>query len=168
MCFRIFSALTFLFLFAGLAAAQDKPAEPGGPTADGRDNGRPSLLAELNLSADQVEQIRQLNHSRRPQMQQAQRRLRDANHALDAAIYADTVNDTDVQARLREVQAAQGDLARLRFEGELAVRKLLTPEQLTKFRDLRRRFEEQMRKFRRNGQRPAGRGGQPPPGDFRN
>ena len=92
-------------------------------------------------------------------MQEAQRRLRDANRALDKAIYADLVNDSDVQGCLREFQAAQADLAKLRFENELAVRKLLTPEQLTKFRNLRQRFEQQMQNLRRN--RRQGRPGPP-------
>jgi periplasmic protein CpxP/Spy len=165
---RTFILISSLFLFANFASAQDGPPEMGGPP-NGR-GGRPNLMAELNLSADQIQQLKDLNRGRRPRIQDAQLRLREANRALDMAIYADAVNDIEVQTRLREFQAAQAEMARLRFENELAVRKVLTPEQLTKFRELRRRFEEQTRKFRRNGQpRPRGgrRGdGQRPPVDF--
>jgi Spy/CpxP family protein refolding chaperone len=75
----------------------------------------------------------------------AQIRLRAANRALDAAIYADQVSDSDVEARIAEAQAAQAEVAKLRSMNEYAVRKVLTPEQLVHFRELRRKFEE-MRK----------------------
>ena len=141
---------TRLFLFiliAFAAAASGLYAQNGPPPGDGpqddRGEGRPNLLAELGLSPEQVQQIRRMNQERRPAMMQAQRRMRDANRALDMAIYRDVVNDEEFQTRLKEVQAAQSDLARLRFENELSVRRILTPDQLVKFRDVRRRFEEQ-------------------------
>ena len=128
---------------------------------------RPNLLAALGLSPDQIDQIKQINAERRPQLQQAVRRFRLANRALDMAVYADVLNESDVQTKLREYQAAQAQLAGLRFGTELAVRTVLTPDQLVKFRDLRRRFAEQretdQQKQRRR--RPFGPGaGGPRPG----
>ena len=67
-------------------------------------------------------------------------RLHNANRALDEAIYADTVDEAAFQSRLKEVNQAQAEVARLRFTNELAVRKILTADQLARFRDLRRRF----------------------------
>ena len=164
----------FLFLLIAVSAtasvsyAQEGPP-PGDAPRDDRGDGRPNLLAELGLSPEQVQQIRRLNQGRRAAMMQAQRRMREANRALDMAIYRDTVSDEEFQTRLREVQAAQSDLARLRFESELSVRRILTPEQLVRFRDIRRRFEEQReneirgrRRERRMGpDGPAGRGDHP-------
>jgi len=156
----------FLLLFtASLALStgaygQDGPPPDDGPHDDRPDARRPNLLAELGLSREQVQQIRRMNQERRPAMMQAQRRMREANRDLDMAIYRDSVNDEEFQARLKEFQAAQSELARLRFESELSVRKILTPEQLVRFRDLRRRFAEaregnmQDRRMRRDGQGP--------------
>ena len=138
----------FLFVLITAAAtasalnAQDGPPPGEGPR-DERGEGRPNLLAELGLSPEQVQQIRRTNQQRRPAMEQAKRRMHLANRALDMAIYRDTVNDEEFQTCLKEVQAAQSDLARLRFENELSVRRVLTPDQLVRFRDIRRRFEEQ-------------------------
>jgi Spy/CpxP family protein refolding chaperone len=84
--------------------------------------------------------------------------MQDAARNLDMAIYGDVVNDADVKARLREFQVAEAELSRLRFESELAVRKILTPEQLIKFRELRRQFAEERRK-RAAGRRTQGPGG---------
>ena len=164
----------FLIILIALAAtasvirAQDGPPPGDGPRDDHGD-GRPNLLAELGLSPEQVQQIRRMNQERRPAMMQAQRRMREANRALDMAIYRDTVKDEEFQTCLKEVQAAQSDLARLRFENELSVRKILTPEQLVRFRDIRRRFEEQReadmrlrrQQRRMGGDRPALNGDHP-------
>lgn len=98
-----------------------------------------------------------MNQARRPLMEEATRRLRAANRALDMTIYADTLNQDDVDARLKEFQSAQAEVAKLRFQGELELRKVLTPEQLGKFRALREQFgrRREMRQNRRRGAPPA-------------
>ena len=139
----------FLFIFAAAVLmnpvagfSQDGPP-PGDATHEGGpDDRRPNLLAELGLSPEQVQQVRRMNQERRPAMMIAQRRMREANRDLDMAIYSDTVSEAEFAKRLSEFQAAQAELARLRFESELSVRKVLTPEQLVRFRDIRRRFAE--------------------------
>lgn len=104
---------------------------------------RPNLLRQLGLTQDQIAQIRQINQDRKPQIRAAQNRLREANRNLDEAIYADAANDAEIQARLKEVQAAHADVIRIRSLTELAVRRILSPEQLAKFRDVRRQFMEE-------------------------
>jgi Spy/CpxP family protein refolding chaperone len=125
----------------GVTVAQDNPPPDGSkPQVDGRKNEKPNFLRQLGLTPEQFQQIRRMNQARKPEMDRAAVRLRMANRALDETIYADTVDDAGFQARLRELQAAQADMARLRFTGELGVRKVLTPEQLARFRELRQRF----------------------------
>lgn len=159
---RLFLFLIILSMGAIVTVyAQAEP--PARDVAEQREAGarRPNLLAELGLSPDQVQQIRRLNQARRPAMAEAQRRMREANRNLDIAIYGDAVSDADFQSRLKEFHAAQAEVARLRFEGELAVRKVLTPEQLVRFREIRRSFAEsqndnrQRRMQRRNRRFPA-------------
>ncbi|HUR97140.1 MAG TPA: hypothetical protein VMZ26_03625, partial [Pyrinomonadaceae bacterium] len=126
---------------------------------------RPNLLAELGLSPDQLQQIGRVNRERRPAIRDARRRMGDAARDLDIAIYGDVVNEADVKSRLKEFQAAEAELSRLRFESELAVRKILTAEQLVRFRELRRRFaEERMKNAPQRGMRRRG-PGMPPPHD---
>jgi len=103
---------------------------------------RPNLLESLGLSKNQIRQIRVLNRERKPQMEAAQQRMREANRALDMAIYADGMNEADVSARLKDFQDAQADVARIRFHSELSIRKVLTPDQLVRFRGLRARVAE--------------------------
>ncbi|MEO6655726.1 MAG: hypothetical protein ABIO36_06545 [Pyrinomonadaceae bacterium] len=146
--FRIFVILTAGFIFSATAFAQDgkpvegQPLEVQRPAANQPQDVRTTFLRQLGLSREQIQQIRKLNIERKPVMEEAQRRSRQANRALDEAIYADVVSDTDIAARLKEAQLAQADVARIRFMNELAVRRILTSEQLLRFRDLRQRFEQ--------------------------
>jgi Spy/CpxP family protein refolding chaperone len=143
---RLFSLIVTLFVF-GLAIAETRaqeempPEEQRPPLERVR---RPNLLEELGLSREQIQQIRRINQARRPLMQEAQQRFREANRALDMAIYADSPNDADVQARMKDVQLAQAEVIKIRTQSEFAIRKVLTPEQLVKFRELRERFMRRM------------------------
>lgn len=145
----VFTSLLMLTAASAFAQQQDTPpddAQAARPT-------RPNLLATLGLTPDQIQQIKQINRERRPPVQEAVRRLREANRALDAAVYSDVVDESEFQTRLTEFQAAQAEVARLRFQSELAIRKILTPEQIVRFRELRRKFAEARDKTRRDGRR---------------
>ena len=129
--------------FSGAAHGQDtKPEGQPQPNANQPQDVRTNVLRQLGLSPDQVQKIRRVNMERKPLMEEANRRLREANRTLNEAIYADQVNDEEVQARLKELQLAQAEVAKIRFTNELSVRRILTSEQLVRFRDLRQRFEQ--------------------------
>ena len=134
-----------LTVLTSIAFGQDGPPQQRGggnkPPIDGEmQPKRPNLIRLLGLTPEQAQHLRKLNQDRKPQMDSAMQRLRGANRALDETIYADSVDEAAFQARLKEVNQAQAEVARLRFTNELAVRKILTPDQLARFRDLRRRF----------------------------
>ena len=156
----IFVAAAGVVLFAVPAFSQNGPPEARPPERQMMDNGRPNLLKELGLTPEQLEEVRRMNQARKPLMDEATKKVREANRALDMAVYADTLNEEEVAARLKDFQQAQAEAAKLRFCGELELRKILTPEQLTKFRQLRERFgrgREMRQNRRRNlppGQRP--------------
>ena len=142
---KLFFLVVISLSLTGVVAAQEaaanvKPTE----TIQGPFNEppRPNLFDQLGLELSQIQQIRRLNAERRPLMEAAQRRFREVNRALDAAIYADQLDEAEVQERLKEVQLAQTDVAKVRFLSELAIRKILTAEQLVRFRKLRQRFEK--------------------------
>ena len=154
-------------LISAPAFSQDGPPPTGADQQNRRDDRRPNLLAELGLAPEQIQQIRRLNQERRPRIQEARRRMGEASRNLDMAIYGDVlVTEAEFQSRLKEFQAAEAEVARLRFENELAVRKVLTPEQLVRFRELRRRFAEEARdRFPNRRMQRRGGGGPPRSGD---
>jgi Spy/CpxP family protein refolding chaperone len=144
----IYAALSLILAAVAaqdLSAQESKSTDPQAPATGGHVRpfaGRGRLPAALGLSPDQIARIRQINAERRPLMEAAQKRLREANRALDAAIYADEMNEADVEAKLADVQGAQAAVSRLRYTNELAVRQVLSPEQLARFRELRKSFED--------------------------
>ena len=141
----------FLFAFAAFGQNQFDTDEPNRPQER-----RGEIISRvLGLSPEQQLQIRELNKSNRDNIRNAQENLRNAKAELDRAIYADNYDETDLQNKLKAVVEAQAEITKLRATNELAVRKLLTPEQVVKFRNLRQRFAEQreQRQIRRQ-QRP--------------
>lgn len=112
------------------------------PNATNQPDVRTATLRQLGLSNVQLQQIRRINIERKPLMDAAQRRLRQSNRLLDEIIYADNPSDADIQVRLKDFQLAQAEVSKIRFMNELAVRRILTPEQLVRFRRLRQRFEQ--------------------------
>ncbi len=106
--------LFFLLLSAatGVWAQETKPDETppenDRPGMNQPQDARFNLLRRLGLSREQIQRIRRMNAARRPLIEAAQVRFREANRTLDEAIYADQVNEEDVQARLKDVQLAAG------------------------------------------------------------
>ena len=140
--YKLFLPLAAVFVFTGAILAQDTKQGEIQPTPTPVKDVRTTALAQLGLTKEQVQEIRRINVARKPLMDEAQKNLREANRLLDEAIYSDQVNETDVQLRLKDAQTAQAEVARIRFMNEFAVRRVLTPEQLVRFRELRQRFEQ--------------------------
>ncbi len=143
------------FLLLGCFMTVKAQDEIPNPPQSANQPKRPGLLAQLGLTREQVQQIRQINQDNRPQMREANQRLREANRNLDLAVYGDKIEDTEVENRLQAVNAARAEVVRLRTETEFAVRKILTPDQLVKFREIRRRMmseKEVLPRLRNNRQ----------------
>jgi Spy/CpxP family protein refolding chaperone len=139
-CFIGIVGIVALSLTVSVSAQDREPMQR--PPGDGPQMQRQAWLRELGLSPDQIQKIREMNTRSRPLMAAAQRLVAEANRLLDQAIYADEVSEDLVASRLREFQDAQAEVSRLRFENELEMRRVLSAEQLVRFRDLRRRFNE--------------------------
>jgi len=135
----IFIGLLLTISFSAVNAQEEMPANDL-PNQSLNKTTRPNLLAELELSQQQIQQIRRINREKQPLLREAQRRLVQAKQNLDEAVYADNFDESDVQARLKEVQVSQAEVFKIRTTTEFAVRKILNPEQLVKFREIRQRF----------------------------
>ena len=165
--------LLFTLLFLTLAFSAAQAQNPDNVQKRQFDEPqRPQLLRELGLRPDQVRQIQMINGENREKIREANFRLHEARKSLDAAIYADNADAALFETRLREFQNAQAEVIKIRAMTELAIRKILTPEQLIRFRELRAKFEEfrqDRREFRqelrRNPQKRRFGKGQKPPQD---
>lgn len=143
--------LTFLLTVTAFSTVSAQETLPENETQNQQQANRPfRLLQELGLSREQIQQIRRINQERRPITQEAARRWRQANRDLDIAIYADDSNEEQIKELLKSAQLAQAELLKERSLTEFLIRKVLTPEQLVKFRNLRQQLMEQRVNQRRN------------------
>lgn len=126
--------------------------------ANVRNRVRRDPLRALNLTVDQIQQIRAIREESKDEWRAIRDRLAQAYVALDEAIYADNVNEALITERAREVGLAQAEIARMRSLTELKIRRVLTPEQLNTMRTMRR----EARAAERGGTRENGFGQRPP------
>lgn len=166
LCALFVTAFFLLLIFSpSVVPAQDEPdAQQGRMEARRPPNRDGDLVRQLNLSPEQIDKIRAIREGNRELRRQIGQRIRAARMALDSAIYVENADDGVVEQRARELAEAQSAQIRLQAQTELSVRRILTPEQLQMFRDLRTRAE-QRRNRRLRGNRPMGDGGQGGPVD---
>ena len=138
---RLSIVTLLMFVSAISAIAQDQPSPPAAPAAD--------PIQQLNLTPQQRQQIRRLTEETRVERQTTNRRVREANIALNQALDAEPVDDNVVEQRINELAAAQAAQLRMRVNLELRIRRLLYPEQLATLRRLHLQLRDVM-----NPQRP--------------
>ena len=109
----------------------------------------PDPIEQLRLTPDQRQRIRMIFEENKNERQSINRRVREANVALDRALDAEPADETVIDQRLNELATAQAAQMRMRIYTELKIRRELRPEQLATLRRLRL----QVRDFV-NGQRP--------------
>lgn len=142
-----------LIIFSG-ASALAQGGEAPQPNEDERranvrKRGRRDPLRALNLTVDQLQQIRAIREESKDEWRAIREKLSQAYSALDDAIYSDNVNEALIAERAREVGVAQAAVARMRSLTELKIRRVLTPEQLNTLRNMR----QEARAADRNGER---------------
>ena len=143
-------SLSFFTANARALAQEEEAQQNQARTAEqGQNNQDADLIRRLQLTPDQIRQIREIRRESGEEMRLSRQALMQAQQALDEAIYADTVNEAEVEKRAREVSAAQANVVRLRALTELHIRRVLTPEQLNTLRKIRDEAKQQIRERRR-------------------
>jgi Spy/CpxP family protein refolding chaperone len=157
---RAAMSITMLFIFLlAISTSQVFAQTPGeGPPPEaGQDDQTQDWRGALNLTPDQVGRIRSILQEKKFERQSTGQRLRQAQRALDEAIYSDNATEAVIEQRAREVAEAQAAQIRLRAMTELNIRRVLTPEQLGTFRRIRQesmRANREQRLENGNPQRP--------------
>lgn len=120
-------ALVPLLFALGFSNAHARPGHHGGPKMH-------KLMKELDLTAEQKEKIKAERDKRKTEMKAAREKAKAAREKLREAFKANAPAD-QLRTLKNEAQAAQTAMADARFEGMLALREMLTPEQRTKFNE---------------------------------
>ena len=145
---KILLSLILVLMAATFTPAQQQPE----PTTD--------PIEQLRLTPDQRQAVRQIVADTRIERQMTNRRLREANVALDQALDAEPANENLIEQRINEVAAAQGAQLRMRINTEIKIRRILRPDQLATLRRLRLQGRDVLAPQRMNNpRRPAAREG---------
>jgi len=136
----LFFAATLIITLAGFGHAQDLTAPA------------PDPIEQLRLTPEQRQRIRTILEENKDERQSINRRVREANVALDQALDADPADETVIDQRLNDLATAQAAQMRMRIHTELKIRRELRPEQIATLRRLRLQARDFV-----NGQRPLNR-----------
>lgn len=159
-----------LFVVAATNVSAQSPQEQPSPV------GAADLIPDLHLTPDQLQRIRQIQRETKDERAAIGQRLRESNRALEDALDAETLDESLIEQRMQAVATAQSAQMRMRIQTEVRIRRVLNPEQLAIWRELRlkagdvRRRPQINRPLRPgiNGLRPNQRNGVAPLNQRRN
>lgn len=140
---------------AALALGVGLPAWAGSP--DGPRE-RVSLEERLGLSGEQAEQWRTLRSEQRKEAVQRRADVQKLHIELRELLSAPALDEGAVRAKARRFAELQSASVQARIEARLALRKLLTPEQAEKLRELRPERNARRERGRHRGGWRAGAG----------
>ena len=121
----ILVAAVLIITCAGFSYAQEYAPPP------------PDPITQLQLTPDQRQRVRMILEENKDERQSINRRVREANVALDQALDAEPADETVIDQRLIDLATAQAAQMRMRIYTELKIRRELRPEQLATLRRLR-------------------------------
>lgn len=119
--------------FAAGTALADCPKD--GKAGECKD--RDQWLQELNLSAEQKEQLTAIKEKYHDDMKKHKQAMKASRESLQAALKTDA-SDASLRKQFKAMQEQRAQFASLRFEKVLAIRAILTPDQRKKFEGMRR------------------------------
>ena len=99
---------------------------------------RPDVVRQLGLTGEQAESFRRLQSDERKQAIRRRADVAIARLELEEALDAPSVDEKLVASRVKAVSDLEAAEVRARADRRLALRKLLTPEQQEKLRQLTR------------------------------
>ena len=144
------TAISLVILAVVPLCAQTPPPEPP-PEAMQRRNFGGDPIRELNLTAEQREQIRMIREQNRAERATINQRVRETNRALEEALDSDNPNQSVLEQRIQEVSAAQAEAMRMRIKTEVKIRQVLTNEQRIMLKEMRRNVHQLRERRREDG-----------------
>jgi len=104
-----------------------------------------NLAQELELTAEQQEQMKAQRTTQREQGKQIKEQLKAKRQELKAALDTDEVDQATVDSIVDEITALEGLKLQQHVNGVLTMKEILTPEQSTKLKEKMEEKKEQMR-----------------------
>lgn len=135
MRFRTVLAIVFFLTVTTPVFSQQDPEAP----VAGDDP-----IAQLRLTPEQRQRIRIIVEDTKLERQMTNRKMREAQVALDQALDAEPIDDSVIEQRINDLAVAQAAQLRMRIHLEMRIRRELRPEQLATLRRLRLQVRDVM------------------------
>jgi Spy/CpxP family protein refolding chaperone len=135
------------------------PQDPGQTQTSqpAQQNLSPIQQLEKILTPEQREKIRAILKQSKEERETINRRVRQAQQALNEAIELDNPDEALIEQRAHELAEAQGPSIRLRALTEARIRQVLTPDQRVRLHELREQAQA-IRREQRNQRKEQGTG----------
>ena len=130
--FTLLATVFSVLCFAPAQAQQPQQQSEAQPVQPNQDP-----LMDLQLTPDQRQQIREVRDLTKEERNAANLRLLKAQRAYDDALDAEQPSEELITQRARDVGDAQVALMRVRALVELRIRRILTPQQRARLREIR-------------------------------
>ena len=143
--------LAFGLMFTRAASAQSgvvPAATPTPETAVQRPAPTQDPVTLLNLTPEQRQQIRAIRQESQPERAAINRRVRETKQALDSALDSEKPDEALIEQRVREASEARAASLRLQSLTAARIRRVLTPEQVQKLKELLLAAEQNRREQR--------------------
>lgn len=105
------------------------------------------MAAELGLSDQQKQEIKDVFKKDRPRIQPLMKQHLAERRALRSLVQADVIDEAAIRAQSAKVAAVEADLAVQRAKAGQEIRKLLTPEQVQKFKEIQAKRDRKLDEF---------------------
>ena len=128
------------------ALAQDN-ASAGKETAD-NENRCEAAVNRLNLSAEQKEKMKAMRQNQKQQMTELRQALKDKRLKLKDELNNPGATRDTITPLANDVKTILAKMVDQRIEGILAVKEILTPDQLNQLKQTQQIKEEKIRRFK--------------------
>src|ERR1043166_6215820 len=105
--------IVLILSWYAISYAQD-PQSNSAPPQDA-----PDLLGKLRLSPDQIQRIRLIQRDTKDERATIQQHLREANRALEESLDSENVDESVIDQRMQDVNAAKNAKLGLKFQKDL-------------------------------------------------
>ena len=95
------------------------------------------LKKELAITPAQENRVDAIGRAMLERAQAIGRRIVELEQGLDAAFKAERITDADLKQRAGEIANLQGELRTVHLQAHIVTRRVLTPEQVKKYYELR-------------------------------
>jgi protein CpxP len=118
----------------------------GAQCADGHKNKSGKMFEQLNLTAEQKQELQASRQAQRAQREATMSSLKEKRKILQDALKSPMVTRAGAQAIADEIKALQAKQGDLRLDGIFAAKEILTPEQFAKFQQIKEEKSGNMKK----------------------